>query len=308
MTAAPDIADSRVAEYLDAERRLLDRHGLDAERWTVQVPAIRDQVGGLTAGQGPPVLMVVGGGPPMGIWIPVMAELRHFRLHAIELPGIGLTTPVHITAADHRRTAVALLGGVMDALGLDTAPVSGQSIGGMWSLWLALDRPERVRSVSLLSCPATLLGTSAPLPLRLLTLPGIGPLAQRLDRPSPSQVDRFIRTAGERFDGQDELRDLFLAVERLPTYERSLRDLVRATVRLRGPQPTVALTEDDLRRVEAPVQLIWGDRDPFGSPQVGRRAAAVLPEAELHVVPGGHGFWVDQPERVASLMSPFLAA
>lgn len=296
------------AEYLDAERRLLDRYELTAERWTVDVGAIDGQVSGLVAGHGPDMLMVVGGGPPAGIWIPVMAELTGMRLHAIDLPGMGLTSPVEWSVETHRSTAVALLDGVMAALDLDSTLVAGQSIGGLWSLWFALDRPDRVRALSLLSCPATLLGTSAPLPLRLLTVPGLGPLVQRLDQPTPRQVDRFIRTAGETLENQDELRALFLAVERLPTYARSLRDLVRATVRVRGAQPAIALTEEDLRQVTMPVQLIWGDHDPFGPPDVGWRATEVIPDAELHVVPGGHGFWVDRPAEIAQLMTSFLGS
>lgn len=298
--------DPRTTDYLEAEQRLLDRYDLEAERFSVAVDAVGGQVAGLTTGDGPPVLMVVGGGPPMGIWIPLMAELTGLRLHAIELPGIGLTTPTSFTVDNHRSTAVAIIDQTMDALGLDAAPLASQSMGGLWSLWFALDRPERVPAVSILSCPATMLGTSAPLPMRLMTLPGVAPLVDRLDPPSPKQVDRFIRMAGESFTGR-EMRALFLAVERLPTYGESLRNLVRAAVRLRGAQPAVMLTEADLGQLSVPVQLIWGDHDPFGPPAVGRRAVGLIPDAELHEVPGGHGFWVDRPAAIAALMKPFLS-
>ncbi len=216
-------ADVRIAEFIDAERKLLARCDLEANRWSVDVDVLGGQVSGLVAGEGPPVLMIVGGGPPMGIWIPVMAELTGFRLYAMDLPGIGLTSPTRLTPDNHRATAVTIIDDLLDALDLDGALLAAQSIGGLWALWFALDRPGRTLALSLLSCPGALLGTSAPLPLRMMTIPGVAPLVQRLDPPSPKQVERFIHTAGERFEDQDELRALFLAVERLPTYHDSLR-------------------------------------------------------------------------------------
>ncbi len=66
------------------------------------------------------------------------------------------------------------------------------------------------------------------------------------------------------------------------------------------------LTADQLGRITHPVRLVWGADDPFGSPAVGRRTATALPDAELHVVPGGHAPWLGQAERVASVAAPFL--
>ena len=295
-----------VKRYLDAEQRLLDRYGVDAERRMVDVTAIGGHASVLVCGSGPPVMMVVGGGPPTGIWVPLMAELTGFRLHAVDLPGLGLTSPTSFTTANLRRMAVAFLDEVTTKLGIGTSVFMAQSMGSLWTFWLALDRPHRVRAVSSLSCPATMLRTSAPVPLRLASVRTIGRLLQRVDPPSPRQVDRFIRMAGETFHDQAELRALFLALEQLPGYSDALLDAVHSMVRLRGARPEVAITESSVAAIEQPVQLIWGQHDPFGSPEVGRQAARLLPHGELHVVPGGHGFWVDDPKRVAGLVGPFL--
>ena len=306
-TAAPVTVP--VGAYLEAERRVVDRYGIDAERRMVDVPAIDGEAGVLVSGHGPAVMMVVGGGPPVGIWIPLMAELTGFTLYAVELPGLGLTSPTRFTVGSLRHDAVTFLDGVAEGLGLEAAtPWISQSMGALWTFWLALDRPERVRAIVSIGCPATLLHTSAPFPFRLASTRAVGRLLHRLDPPSSRQVDRFIRMAGEAFADQDEMRRLFLAVERLPTYGRSLRDLVHAAVRLRGARSDIVLSEPQLAGVNQPVQLIWGERDPFGRPAVGRRATRLLPDAELHVVPGGHAASiVDDPSRVASLVAPFLA-
>ena len=43
----------------------------------------------------------------------------------------------------------------------------------------------------------------------------------------------------------------------------------------------------ELRRIAAPVLLLWGDADPISPVAVGRRLAELLPRAELVVVAGG---------------------
>jgi pimeloyl-ACP methyl ester carboxylesterase len=46
---------------------------------------------------------------------------------------------------------------------------------------------------------------------------------------------------------------------------------------------------------------------PFGAVSVGERAAELIPNAELHVVPeGGHVPWVLHSTAVAELAEPFL--
>ncbi|MFG2086021.1 MULTISPECIES: alpha/beta fold hydrolase [unclassified Spirillospora] len=64
--------------------------------------------------------------------------------------------------------------------------------------------------------------------------------------------------------------------------------------------------DGELARVRRPVQMIWGERDPFGQEKSGRRAAAIMRDAELHLVPGGHAPWLYQARQVGALMRRFL--
>jgi pimeloyl-ACP methyl ester carboxylesterase len=43
----------------------------------------------------------------------------------------------------------------------------------------------------------------------------------------------------------------------------------------------------ELREISQPVLLLWGDADPFSPVAVGRRLLELLPNARMHVVPGG---------------------
>lgn len=71
-------------------------------------------------------------------------------------------------------------------------------------------------------------------------------------------------------------------------------------------RPEIALTGRQLAEVDHPVQMIWGENDPFGSPAVARRAVGFLRDGELHIVPGGHAPWFRQAERVGDLAMQFL--
>ena len=44
----------------------------------------------------------------------------------------------------------------------------------------------------------------------------------------------------------------------------------------------------ELSRLAQPALLLWGDADPLSPVAVGERLAGLLPDARLHVVPGGH--------------------
>ncbi len=292
--------------FVEAQEAVLDHYGVKAESRFVPSSILDGDAHVLVSGKGPPVLMVIGGGMVSALWAPLMARLAGFTLLAVDPPGHGLSGSAPYRTATIRRLAIDFLTQVMDGLGLDDAPMVAQSMGGLWSSWLAIDRPERVSKICYISCPALMLGSSAPLPLRISTLPGVMPILNTLDPPSPKQVVRMARISGEDLTGLTELKDLFLAFEQLPRTADTIREVHRALVRLRGPRPEVELTASDLAKIHQPTRMIWGEHDPYGSPDVGRRASEILPDTELYVVDGGHGPWFTRSEEMAPLIRQFL--
>ncbi|HUG31603.1 MAG TPA: alpha/beta hydrolase [Acidimicrobiia bacterium] len=267
---------------------------------------LNGQVHVLVAGEGPPVIMVIGGGMVTALWAPIMAHLSGRTLYAVELPGHGLTGSVRYDSGTLRSTAVTFLTQVMDGLQVDRARFIGQSIGGLWSTWLALDVPERVSAISYVSCPAAALGSSAPLPLRISTIRRVRALINTIDPPSPKQVQRMGRMNGEDLSNMPEVSDLFLAYQRLPGCLDALLDLHRAVVRVRGARPEVELTAEQLSRLCKPVQMIWGDRDPYGAPEIGEQMVSAIGHGSVHVFPGGHGVWLEQPEAIGPVINDFF--
>jgi pimeloyl-ACP methyl ester carboxylesterase len=58
-----------------------------------------------------------------------------------------------------------------------------------------------------------------------------------------------------------------------------------------------------LSALRIPTLLLWGDADPISPVKVGRRLASLLPQAELHVFPGGDH---DVACTFASLVAPLI--
>lgn len=299
--------DTRAFE--EAERRLFARFGLEVESRFLELrdPPMRARV--LEVGAGPPVLLVHGGGAQAAIWAPLLAELRGFRLLALDRPGCGLSDPFDYTGVDLRRHAVSFLESALDALGLTQVPLVGNSMGGLWGLWLAVERPERVSSLALSGIPALLLDSSAPFAFRLLGVPWLNRLLLAMQPPSPKQARRLMeQLLGRRAATamEPEFIEVAYRGDMLPGAVTAFRTLVEGRVGPFGVRPGLNFGEDELRRVVQPTLFVWGDRDVFGGPEYGRRACAIMPNARLEVIPGGHAPWWDDAKRCGELVSAFL--
>lgn len=95
----------------------------------------------------PAVVLLHGSGPGATGWSNFKTNLEalseHFRVIAPDMPGWGRSDPVTRDEMDHARAAVDLL----DALGIDKAAFVGNSMGGITTLRLATEHPERVSHV-----------------------------------------------------------------------------------------------------------------------------------------------------------------
>ena len=59
--------------------------------------------------------------------------------------------------------------------------------------------------------------------------------------------------------------------------------------------------------VQAPLFFLWGEKDPLGGPEVARRFAARLSDAELEILPGAsHAPWIDDVQHAAEITRKFL--
>jgi pimeloyl-ACP methyl ester carboxylesterase len=292
------------AAFRLAERKAAAGLGLQLSERTVPIGVPVDEARLIEAGAGPPVLLVHGGGSTADQWLPLMAQLDGYRMIAVDRPGCGLTSGfVYSRADDFREHAVTFLERVADAAGLGSADIIANSMGALWSLWFAIDRPDRVRSLALLGCPALVAGTSAPFAMRMLSRRGLGHL---LERPATDRTMRqTLRMLGHPDDLVNHLPPDLIEVNvlgsNLPGAGSSWRSLLWRVLRLRGARPDCALDGDELRAIKTRPLVVWGERDPFGNHDAAQRFAAAT-GADLAFAGIGHLPWLDDPEHIATLV------
>ena len=140
----------------------------------------------LEKGGGSPLVLLHGTTASAGIFLPLLDELDGVRALAPDRPGHGLSDPIDLPRDRFRESVVEWLDQLLDALDVDAPALLGHSAGGIWALWYALARPDRVERLVLIAPPAVP-GTRCPLPIRLMATPGLGALMSRLVPPVRSR-------------------------------------------------------------------------------------------------------------------------
>jgi pimeloyl-[acyl-carrier protein] methyl ester esterase len=311
MTAisSPTTTSSPAAEaFQAAERRLLDEYGIAARsrRLALADPALHVRV--LETGAGRPLVLLHGSGMSAPTWAPMLARMDGRRVHAFDLPGFGLSDPHDYAGRTLREHAVAQIGSMLDALGLERATIVGTSLGAMWALCMALEQPERVTSVVGLGIPAVALaGMRGNAFFRAMTTPGVRALASRAPAPKTAKATRRAMAGAIGRPALATLPDSYLEVVRatmlMPGWRLAMSSHLNLAMRSGRARPENLFTDDELRSIRVPVRLILTDRDVYGGPEIGRRAVALMPDAVLDVLPGGHAPFLDDPELCAQLVS-----
>jgi 2-hydroxy-6-oxonona-2,4-dienedioate hydrolase len=99
----------------------------------------------IEAGDGPPALFLHGTGTSALSFLPLIEQLDGVRALAVDRPGFGLSDPAPPPRKRFRAAAVEFIEESFDALELEDATLVGNSMGGTWALWYALEHPDRVR-------------------------------------------------------------------------------------------------------------------------------------------------------------------
>jgi len=223
-------------------------------------------------GEGEPVVFVHGLSGSTRWWsrnVPSIAE-RH-RVYLVDLPGFGAMrrSRGRFSLAE----AAGWLSGWMEAVGLGPAHLVGHSMGGYVCLRLAARRPEAVRRLVLVAPAGVPTGRSL--------LGHLGPLLEVASRSTPSFLPVLVR---------DALR------AGPATLWRATRELLAEDVR------------DDLRRVEVPTLLVWGERDALVPPSSGELLREEIGGSRLLVLGGAaHVPMFERQQEFDAALLAFLA-
>jgi len=177
---------------------------------------------------------------------------------------------------------------ILDALGIDRAHVVGLSMGGALVQRIAVEHPDRVRSIALLSTSSA--GTGGP------KLPGPSDELRALFAgegapPEPDWSDREAAIAylleGERpYAGRHGIDDEATRELLGRVYDRSSNVASASNHYL---VDGTDMPHARLREISVPTLVIHGTDDPLFPPAHGEALAREIPGARLHIVDGlGH--------------------
>ncbi len=249
-------------------------------------------------GEGRPVLFIHGSGPGVSAWanwrgvLPVLSQ--RFRVVAPDMAGFGYTERVPGRAPD-RAVWIRQILDLMDALGLETADVVGNSFGGAIALALAIAEPARVRRLVLMGS----VGLSFPITDALDKVWGYQPSIAAMRE----MLDLF---AFDRGLVNDELARL--------RYEASIRPGFQESFSALFPAPrqrwVEALGSDEaaIRALPHETLIIHGRDDKVIPPEVSLRLSSLIDRSQLHVF-GRCGHWtqIEHAARFSRLVGDFLA-
>ena len=260
-----------------------------------------------TGGDGPPLVLVHGLGSNLSLWRDHIEPLAAtHRVVALDLPGFGVSSKHDVSG--RMTDFAASVRGVVEALELAPVTYVGVSMGGQIGLTLALETPEVVERLVLVS-PAgieTFTDEQAAGMRQMMTPEAIAAaddaaIEQNTVSNFANWSDDYAwlieqrKAIGERAD--------FAAYARANA--ASVAGMVNAPV------------YDRLGEVEHPTLVLYGTGDqlipnPHLNPQwsttdIAERAEEALPNAEMHLVEdAGHLLMIEQPETFRERVQAFL--
>jgi pimeloyl-ACP methyl ester carboxylesterase len=244
-------------------------------------------------GAGEPVVLLHGLGSHRLAWdrvVPLLTE--HREVIAMDLPGFGESPDLDPGVPRDLETAVAWLGSVFAALGVERPHVVGHSLGGL--IALRLGQAGMARSVTALAPAGFWTGAERRYAYAVVNAARQG---VRL-LPDPA-LEALVRTTPARaaltgtLYGQWELCPPHAVVAALRTLRQSAA--FKATLRA-GRAPGLFLGDIP----DVPVTIAWGTRDRLLPPRQAARVHLMIPNARLVPLSGcGHVPMLDAPELVA---------
>ncbi|WP_336085549.1 alpha/beta fold hydrolase [Nocardia sp. SSK8] len=257
-------------------------------------------------GDGPPLLLLHGSGPGVTGWRNFRGNLAafadRFRCLVLEFPGFGVSDDF---GGHPMVTALEAVVRFVDALGLDTVDIIGNSMGGGVALNYAIAHPDRVG--------------------KLVTIGGIG---RNLFSPGPGEGIKLLQEFTE-----EPTRERLIQWLHSMVYDPAM--VTEELIEERWTQATDPATLDSARRmyskaafammvrameaadvpppwamlhkVQAPTLITWGRDDRVSPLDMALIPMRTIPRAELHVFPNcGHWAMIERKDEFESAVLAFL--
>lgn len=251
----------------------------------------------LEAGSGDPVLMLHGSGPGVSgtaNWQHNIGPLaRRFHVLAPDIVGFGDTDrPDDIVYS--LRSWTDHVWAFLDAQGIETTALVGNSLGGRIALQMATDAPDRISRMVLMGSPGV-----------GMTLTD-GLAALRAYEPSHDAMRDLLR---DYFAVNPELiTDELVDIRYRASVADGAFDAYRAMFfdpRHRGSE--LGITEAEVRAITTPVLLVHGREDRVVPLSVSITMLDLLPHADLHVFSRcGHWTQIERADEFSAVIADYL--
>jgi pimeloyl-ACP methyl ester carboxylesterase len=257
-----------------------------------------------TCGHGSPVVLVHGLGASLDYWAANMAPLgQHHQVFALDLLGFGQsdkTFPEVSLEAMGRFVA-----GFLDTHSLDRVSLVGNSMGGLVTLQMAIQFPERVHKLVLVDNAG--FGRQVHWTLRLMSLPGIGEFAYRPGLRAMQWIAREIFHNSEQAPA--DWLELMADLAGQPGARQAFLAALRYGVNLLGVKPEILrAVRDGLARLTAPTLIVWGRQDRLLPLSQGLAGLKLIPGSQLHIWDQcGHVPHMEKADEFNRLVLAFLA-
>ena len=235
-------------------------------------------------------MILVHGGDGSGAssalgWMPIFPSLAgHFHVYAVDMPGMGQTRQPASNEQYPMQATVEHLHSFMEMLGIDQVHLVGHSRGALPVARMAIDHPERVKTLTLFDSDTLAPGELPPPPT---------PGPRNITRSRPGG---FPPTA----DDEEWIRQ---TTERVRQVLRSARSTFQ--------EDFAALKSG---RLKTPTLMIWGFNDPSGTSEPYRLGLELfemisqsVDQAQLHFFNQARPApYRDHPGEVTHLMVSFI--
>jgi pimeloyl-ACP methyl ester carboxylesterase len=260
------------------------------------------------AGEGEPLVLIHGFTATWRCWLPVLGELvPRFEVIAPTLHGHDGGEPLPESDTPHSITRAAdLLEEHLEALGIETAHLAGNSMGGALALELA--KRGRARSVVGISPAGGIeLGDDA-------AVERVIKVFSRMQATTKRSLPFLPKVLGRPGLRRVAFRDVMTRGHQVPAAEAL--QMARSSVACSIVDDVYQVLRDhkapvlDLDRIDVPVLVTWGSKDRIlpidsHSPRLRRE----IPGLEFRIHPGiGHTPMWDDPGLIAATIGDFAAA
>ena len=248
----------------------------------------------------PVIVLLHGSNADLLTWQAWAERLRdEYRVVRFDQRGHGLTGP----APDDDYAITAFVDDVdlvADALGLQSFTLAGNSMGGGIAMRYAIANPDRLDALVLVDAsgaPVQRKG-SGNLAFSLATKPVIGDIMSQL-LPRSLIAKSLSQSVSNQAVVTDEAIDRYWEMARYPG--------TRAATRKRFAQPRQPFAVEDVRAMQVPTLVMWGEEDALIPYDAAGWYMDNLPNATLVNYPGiGHIPMEEAPDRSASDLREWL--